>query len=110
MTYVVTENCINCKHTTCVDVCPAECFKEGPNFLVIDPEFCVDCDLCVAECPVGAIFYEDDVPTDQIRFIDLNAELSLVWPEIYSSKESLPDAEHWDGQPNKLKHLIKDSE
>ena len=62
MTHVVTENCINCKHTDCVEVCPVDCFHEGPNFLVIDPESCIDCTLCVAECPVGAIYPEDDVP------------------------------------------------
>ena len=62
MTYVVTESCIKCKYTDCVDVCPVDCFREGPNFLVIDPEECIDCTLCVAECPVEAIFAEDDVP------------------------------------------------
>ena len=62
MTYVVTESCIKCKYTDCVDVCPVDCFHEGPNFLVIDPEECIDCTLCVAECPVEAIFAEDDVP------------------------------------------------
>ena len=63
MTYVVTESCIKCKYTDCVDVCPVDCFREGPNFLVIDPDECIDCTLCVAECPVEAIFAEDDVPT-----------------------------------------------
>jgi NAD-dependent dihydropyrimidine dehydrogenase PreA subunit len=62
MTYVVTESCIRCKYTDCVDVCPVDCFREGPNFLVIDPDECIDCTLCVAECPVEAIFAEDDVP------------------------------------------------
>ena len=65
MTYVVTESCVKCKYTDCVDVCPVDCFHEGPNFLVIDPEECIDCTLCVAECPVEAIFAEDDVPDDQ---------------------------------------------
>ena len=65
MTYVVTETCIRCKYTDCVDVCPVDCFREGPNFLVIDPDECIDCTLCVAECPVEAIFAEDDVPPDQ---------------------------------------------
>ena len=62
MTYVVTETCIKCKYTDCVDVCPVDCFREGPNMLVIDPDECIDCTLCVAECPVEAIFAEDDVP------------------------------------------------
>lgn len=108
MTYVVTENCINCKHTTCVDVCPTDAFREGPNFLVIDPEACVDCDLCPAECPADAIFYEDDVPEEQTKFIELNAELSLIWPEINESKDALPDFKNWDGKPDKLVHLIKE--
>ncbi len=76
MTYVVTEPCIKCKYTDCVDVCPVDCFREGPNFLVIDPDECIDCTLCVAECPVEAIFAEDDVPDAQKRFIALNAELA----------------------------------
>ena len=76
MTYVVTESCIRCKYTDCVDVCPVDCFREGPNFLVIDPDECIDCTLCVAECPVEAIFAEDDVPDDQQQFKALNAELA----------------------------------
>src|SRR5690349_24604071 len=72
MTYVVTESCIRCKYTDCVDVCPVDCFREGPNFLVIDPDECIDCTLCVAECPVEAIFAEDDVPEDQQAFKALN--------------------------------------
>ena len=67
MTYVVTETCIKCKYTDCVDVCPVDCFREGPNMLVIDPDECIDCTLCVPECPVEAIFAEDDVPDSQQR-------------------------------------------
>src|SRR3546814_11852853 len=80
MTHVVTENCINCKHTDCVEVCPVDCFHEGPNFLVIDPESCIDCTLCVAECPVDAIYPEDDVPGGQEHFLAINAELAPQWP------------------------------
>jgi len=105
MTYVVVEDCIKCKHTDCVDVCPVDCFHEGPNFLVIDPEECIDCTLCVPECPIGAIFADDDVPEGQENFIELNAELSLEWPVINVSKESLPDAAEWEGVPDKLKLL-----
>src|SRR6476659_1384946 len=82
MTHVVTENCIKCKHTDCVEVCPVDCFHEGPNFLVIDPVECIDCTLCVEECPVDDIFAEDDVPAGQEAFIALNAELSKEWPVI----------------------------
>jgi ferredoxin len=95
MTYVVTEACIKCKHTDCVDVCPTDAFREGPNFLAIDPDECIDCTLCVPECPVEAIFAEDDVPKAQVEFIALNAELSKVWPPIVERKDPPPDADDW---------------
>jgi ferredoxin len=101
MTYVVTENCINCKYTDCVDVCPVDCFHEGPNFLVIDPEECIDCTLCVAECPAEAIFAEDDVPDDQRNYIHLNAELAKAWPVIVERREPMPDADDWKDRPGK---------
>jgi len=101
MTYVVTENCIKCKYTDCVEVCPVDCFHEGPNFLVIDPEECIDCNLCVAECPAEAIFPEDDVPDSQRRFIALNAELARAWPAITEKKAAPPDADAWNGKPGK---------
>ena len=86
MPFVVTENCIKCKHTDCVEVCPVDCFHEGPNFLVIDPDECIDCTLCEPECPVGAIFPEDDVPAGQEGFVALNAELSRSWPVLTASR------------------------
>ena len=95
MAYVVTEACIKCKYTDCVDVCPVDCFHEGPNFLVIDPEECIDCTLCVAECPVNAIHAEDEVPAGQTAFIALNAELSRQWPVIIMKKDPLPDHADW---------------
>jgi ferredoxin len=95
MTYVVTEACIKCKHTDCVDVCPTDAFREGPNFLAIDPDECIDCTLCVPECPVEAIFAEDDVPREQRDFIAINAELAKAWPPIVETKAALPDAEKW---------------
>jgi ferredoxin len=95
MTYVVTEGCIKCKFTDCVDVCPVDCFREGPNFLVIDPDECIDCTLCVAECPAEAIFAEDDVPADQQDFIELNAELAQHWKPIIESKAAMTDADDW---------------
>lgn len=105
MTYVVTESCIKCKYTDCVDVCPVDCFREGPNFLVIDPDECIDCTLCVAECPVEAIYAEDDVPEDQRSFIELNAELSKSWKTIVEVKEPLPEADEWAKVKNKIEHL-----
>src|SRR3954467_10470274 len=80
MAYVVTESCIKCKYTDCVDVCPVDCFREGPNMLVSDPDECIDCTLCVPECPVEAIFAEDDVPDAQKPFIPLNRELAAKFP------------------------------
>ncbi|GMR20524.1 MAG: ferredoxin family protein [Gammaproteobacteria bacterium] len=105
MTYVVTENCIKCKYTDCVEVCPVDCFHEGPNFLVIDPDECIDCTLCVPECPINAIYAEDDLPDDQIQFIKLNAELAKTWPVITELKDSPTDAAEWENKPNKLKYL-----
>jgi ferredoxin len=105
MTHVVTENCIKCKFTDCVDVCPVDCFREGPNFLVIDPNECIDCAVCVAECPANAIFAEEDVPADQIDFIALNAELSPSFGEISRSIDPPPDAGQWNGVKDKLKYL-----
>ncbi len=102
MTYVVTENCIKCKHTDCVEVCPVDCFHEGPNMLVIDPDECIDCSLCVPECPVDAIFADTDVPEDQQQFIALNEELSKEWPVINEMKGPPEDAAEWNGKPGKL--------
>ena len=105
MTYVVTESCIKCKYTDCVDVCPVDCFREGPNMLVIDPDECIDCTLCVAECPVEAIFAEDDVPEDQRSFTKINAELSKAWPAITVKKDAPPDADDWKDVKDKAKLL-----
>ncbi|MFZ0791399.1 MAG: ferredoxin family protein [Chromatiaceae bacterium] len=89
----------------CSDVCPVSCFHEGPNFLVIDPEECIDCDVCVPECPVDAIYPEDQLPPDQQRFVALNAELARLWPVIDTKKAPPPDADDWKGVPDKLQYL-----
>ena len=102
MTYVVTDNCIRCKYTDCVDVCPVDCFREGTNFLTIDPDECIDCAVCIPECPVNAIYAEEDVPEDQRSFTALNAELSKVWPAITDTKPGLPEAEEFKDVKNKL--------
>lgn len=107
MTFVVTDNCIRCKYTDCVEVCPVDCFYEGPNFLAINPDECIDCGLCEPECPANAIFEENEVPEDQKHFIALNAELSQQWPNINKWKEAPADAKEWDGVPNKLQYLEK---
>ena len=105
MTYVVTENCIRCKYTDCVEVCPVDCFHEGPNFLAIDPDECIDCALCEPECPAEAIFSEDDLPDEQSHFLGLNAELCAEWPVISEIKEAPVDADKWNGVPDKLQYL-----
>jgi len=107
MTYVVTESCIKCKYTDCVDVCPVDCFREGPNMLVIDPDECIDCTLCVPECPVEAIFAEDDVPDAQREFIALNRERAQVWKPIIERKSPPPDADQWAKVKDKKKFLEK---
>jgi len=105
MAYVVTEACIKCKYTDCVDVCPVDCFHEGPNFLAIDPDECIDCTLCVAECPVEAIYAEEDVPTGQEEYIELNNKLAKVWPVIVARKDPLPDHADWAEVTGKRQHL-----
>ncbi len=108
MTFVVTENCIKCKYTDCVDVCPVDCFREGDDMLVIDPDECIDCWLCESECPANAIFQEDDVPHDQKCFIHLNAELAKVWPPITEIKKPSDPVDQWNGVAGKLKFLSVD--
>ena len=95
MTYVVSENCIKCKYTDCVSVCPVDCFKEGPNFLVIDPDECIDCGVCVPEFPAEAIYADNDLPEDQSDFLEINARLSKTWKVITKQKSPLEDADHW---------------
>lgn len=102
MTFVVTESCIKCKYTDCVAVCPVDCFREGPNMVVIDPDECIDCAVCVPECPVNAIYGEEDVPPPQKSFIDLNAQLSKSWRTITQRQMPLPEAEEWKGRVHKL--------
>jgi len=107
MTFVVLESCIKCKYTDCVEVCPVDCFHEGPNMLVIDPEECIDCTLCEPECPVEAIVSEDDVPDGQEQFLELNAELSKDWPVLTKAKDPPEDADEWKDVEDKLQYLEK---
>jgi len=107
MTFVVTEKCIKCKYMDCVEVCPVDCFHEGPNMLVIDPEECIDCTLCEPECPVEAIMSEDEVPASQEQFKELNAELSKLWPVITEAGTPPADADEWKNVEGKLQHLEK---
>jgi ferredoxin len=105
MTFIVLESCIKCKYTDCVEVCPVDCFHEGPNYLVIDPEECIDCTLCEPECPVDAIVSEDDLREDQQHFLELNAELSKVWPVLTEMIAAPADAADWEDVPDKLQYL-----
>ena len=105
MPFIVTESCIKCKYTDCVEVCPVDCFHEGPNMLVIDPDECIDCTLCEPECPVEAIMSDEDVAENMQHFIELNAELSRDWPVINSMKEAPEDADEWKEVTDKLKYL-----
>ena len=107
MTHVVRDSCIRCKYTDCVDVCPVDCFREGPNMLTIDPDECIDCAVCIPECPVNAIYAEEDVPKDQMHMIEINAELARdpSYKTITKRKDSLPDAEEWKDRTDKLPFL-----
>ena len=100
MTFVVTESCIKCKYTDCVEVCPVDCFFEGENMLVIDPDGCIDCGVCEPECPVKAIV--PDTAPDLENWPALNGEYAQVWPNITRRKEPPPDAKKWDDVKEKL--------
>lgn len=107
MTYLVTDNCVMCKHTDCVEVCPVDCFYEGENFLVINPDECIDCGVCQPECPVDAIVPDSDLSGNELeRWTEINNKYSLIWPVLTHKKDALPGADSWDGVPNKFeKHF-----
>ena len=105
MTFVVTEKCIKCKLMDCVEVCPVDCFHEGPNMLVIDPDECIDCTLCEPECPVEAIYAEDELPAGQEKFLELNVELSAIWPVITEIGDVPEDADEWTDVEGKFQYL-----
>jgi ferredoxin len=96
------EDCIKCKYTDCVEVCPVECFYEGDNMLVINPDECIDCDLCVEECPIEAIVSDENLPSDQQHMLAINEELSKIWPVIEEMKDAPKDADDWAGKVGKL--------
>ena len=105
MTHVVTDDCIRCKYGDCVAVCPVNCFHVGPNMLVIDPDECIDCTLCIPECPTNAIYAEEDLPADQQGMIALNAELTKIWPVIFEQPDPPSDADEWKDTKGKLQYL-----
>ncbi len=99
MTYVVTDNCIRCKYTDCVEVCPVDCFYEGENMLVINPDECIDCGVCEPECPAEAI--KPDTEKGLESWLELNAEYASKWPNITIKREPLPEAKEYDGMADK---------
>lgn len=105
MAFVVTEKCIKCKYTDCVEVCPVDCFHEGDLMLVINPDECIDCNLCVPECPVEAIFPDEELPDRLKLFLGYNAKKSQDWPVLHMRKEALPDADSWAKKTNKIDFL-----
>ena len=108
MTFVVTEQCIKCRYTDCVVPCPVDCFHEGPEFMVIDPAVCIDCNVCATECPVNAIYQDKDLPADQKIFVAINRELSKIYPSVSSKSGPVPDAEKWRGGAGKRELLAFD--
>src|ERR1700731_497474 len=104
MAYIVTDACIRCKYTDCVEVCPVDCFYEGENMLVIDPEQCIDCGVCEPECPAEAII--PDTSPGSEKWVEFNQKYSAVWPNIVLKKEALKDADEWLGVPNKLERFF----
>lgn len=103
MTYVVTDACINCKYTDCVEVCPVDCFYEGENTLVIHPEQCIDCGVCVAECPVGAII--PDTEEGSADWVEFNRKYAELWPVIIALKAPMHDADRWAAVSDKMQHF-----
>ena len=105
MTYVVTENCIKCKYTDCVEVCPVDCFYEGENILVINPDECIDCGVCEPECPAEAIL-PDSEPL-AAEWLEFNRDMAAQWPNLTRKKAAPADAEDWRDKPGK-KALVSD--
>ncbi len=106
MTYIVDDNCIKCKYTDCVEVCPVDCFYEGENMLVIDPDECIDCGVCVPECPVEAIHPESE---DLVKWVEINRKYAKKWPVITVKKDALPDAEEFEGVKDKFKKFFSEN-
>jgi len=104
MAYIVTDNCVKCKYTDCVEVCPVDCFHEGELMLVINPEVCIDCGVCVPECPIGAI--EEESPA-MIEWLKINHDFSQQWPVITKKKPALADADSHKDEPNKFAKYMK---
>lgn len=105
MAYIVAEPCINCKYTDCVAVCPVDCFYAGKNFLVINPDECIDCGACEPECPVTAIFEEDELPAKWSNYVELNEKFAQEWPNIIDQAEPMATADEFKDVEGKLELL-----
>ncbi|MCW5698465.1 MAG: ferredoxin family protein [Rhodospirillales bacterium] len=99
MTYIVLENCVRCKYTDCVEVCPVDCFYEGENMLVIHPDECIDCGVCEPECPAEAIVPDTEPGVE--HWLEINTRYAKEWPNITRKKDALDDADEWNGKPDK---------
>lgn len=107
MTYIVNENCIACKYTDCVEVCPVDCFYEGENMLVIHPDECIDCGVCEPECPADAI--RPDTEPDTEKWVEFNRKYAEQWPVIITKKDPLPEADDRDGEKGKLEKYFSET-
>lgn len=107
MAYVVTEDCIMCKFSDCVEVCPVDCFYEGENMLVINPDECIDCGVCEPECPVEAIQPESE---ENIQWLEINRQYSALWPSITQNKDALENAEEYRGEANKFEKYFSEAQ
>tara|TARA_Y100001973_G_C5086890_1_gene275347 strand:- start:337 stop:672 length:336 start_codon:yes stop_codon:yes gene_type:complete len=109
MTYLVTDNCIKCKFTDCVEVCPVDCFYVGKNMLVINPDECIDCGVCEPECPAEAILPDNNLSGDELEYwMNINTKYSNIWPNITKKQDPPVDAAEWDGKPNKRELLSEE--
>ena len=106
MTYVVNQACIKCKYTDCVEVCPVDCFYEGENMLVINPDECIDCGVCEPECPIEAIL--PDTEPGMEEYLELNRKYSAIWPNITMKKEPSSDADNFKDKDNKLNEYFSE--
>lgn len=107
MPHIVADPCVKCKYTDCVAVCPVDCFHEGENMLVINPDECIDCGACIPECPAEAIFLDEDLPEEWAAYVALNAELAGSWPVLSQQRDPLPGADSVRGERNKLSALSR---
>ena len=110
MPYVVAEPCINCRYTDCVEVCPVDCFYQGPNFLVIHPEECIDCNACVPVCPTEAIYADDELPEEWAHYLEWNEHLANQWRDlgynITEKVEEFPNAEEWESKEKSEEDIL----